>query len=179
MYTKSIKNKSLLFCILISVPLYSVFPEGMIEKQGEIKFRDFPWGTSIEEFVRKEGQPDEIEEKEDKILTYQNIKVAGYDAMMTASFSANELAGGAYAIKCETKESFQECSKDIDEKLSIMYGMNPAREDHDILKLSLWRYTGGIITLMTINNPDDDIGAVTIMYFSPALAREVLGSSGL
>ena len=164
-------KKSFLSLAILLFIVITVFSEGMIEKQGDVKFRDFSWGTSIEEFIKIEGQPDEtISENGNRILTYQNIKIARYDAVMDVYFGSSGLEMGVYNILFDKKEKAAICYNDLEEKLSDTYGLTMFSEDDGVV----WNFTTGLIVLIF----DEKDNSVIVMYMSPLMKKEFFESAG-
>jgi len=62
----------------IAILAFLLYIAGTVSGQ-EFTFRGLPWGSTVEDIIAKEGQPDSISDSQ---LIYQNKNVAGYNAML-------------------------------------------------------------------------------------------------
>ena len=99
------------------------------DKKEEIKFRDYDWGTSIDEIREKEITPSMVENKDyafiDNQLIIADQRIAGYKCAMLFRVNDNdELIGGQYILD-ETHSNEQQYYNDfmdLVEKLTSIYG---------------------------------------------------------
>ncbi|ULQ60152.1 hypothetical protein K7I13_02180 [Brucepastera parasyntrophica] len=162
------KKATVILLLLISA---KVFSEGMIEKQGEVKFRNFHWGTSIKEFIAKEGRPDDRtmvdETTQMKMLTYEDAELSGYSAEMYVCFIPSGLCAGIYTIQCKDEVDLDSTFRDLSSKLTILYGITLIDRDFIEEYMTAWLYTGGYIILLA----SDDEMTIALMYISPDAAK--------
>ena len=92
------------------------------EYQTDVVFHNFPWGTSLQEFKARMGEPVHIEEYNGlQSLIYENIDLLGYRAYIMVYFSQNGLEGGTYYF-INTISEYMKCYADIQTELLAMYG---------------------------------------------------------
>ena len=132
-------------------------------RERELTFRDFPWGTSKEEFIAKEGEPFErIKDISLEDLIYDNVIVSSYECVMVVRFLNNELIQGKYCLKLSSPESAKNCYDDLSEKLIFVYDTPDYAEDN-YFHSSFWNFTGGDISLSFI----EDFDFIGISYQDP------------
>ena len=109
--------------IILAVLLYIA---GTVSGQ-EFTFRGLPWGSTVEDIIAKEGQPDSNTHGQ---LIYQNQNVAGYNAMLLFYCSPPhsdiysekyELRIAQYTIGASNANS-EYVYNDLLDKLSALYG---------------------------------------------------------
>ncbi|ULQ59913.1 hypothetical protein K7I13_00770 [Brucepastera parasyntrophica] len=149
--------------LLLSVKAFS---EGMPEKQVEVKFRDFSWGTTMQDFIAKEGIPYKTENQDEfQSIKYEKIEVSGYETTMIAVFSLSRLVSGSYSIKCKNMRALNTIFDDLALKLSVVYGTPVSSGNTGKTKTVQWLYTDGYITLLA----NEREKKVVLLYMSPGL----------
>ena len=142
----------------------------------EISFRGFPWGTSMDEFVRRTGRPISREEINGLVsLAWENIEVNGYATYMIAYFSKKGLQGGTYYFLTYNMDELMRCYKEVQQELRDRYG--PTRLFNGIIRElrpyeSSWHLPGGYVYLKVNTRIGDP---VTLWYSSPELSRQLFG----
>jgi len=142
----------------------------------KIAFRDFPWGTSMEEFTAKMGKPVHREEINDlSSLIYENIEISGYETYMLVYFSKNGLEGGTYYFLTYSNDELMQCYTDLQKELIEKYG--PTFLCDGIIKErrpyeTSWQFDSGYIYLKVNTRLHEP---VTLWYSSPALTKKLTG----
>jgi hypothetical protein len=150
----------------------SVFSEENVE------FRNFPWGTSLEEFTAVMGEPVYREEADGLAsLVYENVEVSGFNTYMLAYFSESGLEGGTYYFLTENLDEIIDCYRQIQKELVEKYG--PTVLQDGIIRErrpyeTSWDLAGGYVYLKVNTRTNEP---VTLWYSSPALTRKLLGRS--
>jgi len=143
----------------------------------DVTFRDFAWGTSQEEFIRKMGNPISREEINGLTsLVWENIIVNGYKTYMLAYFSKDGLEGGTYYFLTNDLDELMRCYNDIRNELREKFG--PTRIFNGIIREMrpyhcVWDLPGGYVHLRVNTRQGDP---VTLWYSSPALTKQLTGS---
>jgi hypothetical protein len=171
---KPIKRAALaaIFCTISA----GAFPQEMPEYQTGVDFRGHVWGTSLEEFTAREGQPVSREERGGlSSLVYENVEVAGFKTFMLAYFSKSGLEGGTYYFLTESLDELMRCYREVQRGLIDRYG--PSKLMDGILREqrpydSSWKLAEGYIHL-SVNTRRND--PVTLWYSSPALTGKLFG----
>ncbi|MDR0877583.1 MAG: hypothetical protein LBN21_05985 [Treponema sp.] len=142
-----------------------------------IGFRDFPWGTSIEEFTASLGAPVSKESYDGLTsLAYENIEVSGYMTFMLVYFSKSGLEGGTYYFLTKDYTELMNCYRSIQLGLMDKYGITALFDE--ILKEvrpyeSAWNLADGYIHLKVNTRRNEPI---TLWYSSPSLTKKLLGT---
>jgi hypothetical protein len=143
-----------------------------------VGFRDFPWGTSMEEFTAEMGkQPISREEVDGLVsLAYENIEVSGFTTYMVVYFSKTGLEGGTYYFLTKDLDELMKCYLDIQKQLVNQYGPTVLM-DGIIREMrpyeTSWNLESGYIYLKVNTRRNEP---VTLWYSSPALTKRLLGS---
>jgi len=143
----------------------------------EVTFRDFPWGTSQEEFIRRMGNPVSREEINGlQSLMWENIDVSGYSTFMIAYFSGKGLEGGVYYFLTNTMDELMRCYSDMRQELRDRFG--PTHLFNGILRelrpyQCVWDLPGGFVHLRVNTRQGDP---VTLWYSSQDLMRQLTGN---
>jgi len=98
----------------------------------EFTFRGFPWGTTIEEIIAKEGEPDFINTYDNELkIVYDSKEMAGVMAEMALTFIANSLVRAEYAFILNNDESPRPINvfRSIEVNLKAFYGI-PNSQNH-------------------------------------------------
>ena len=75
-----------------------------------VSFRDFSWGTSMDDFIKKTGKPVSRETYNGLVsLAWENIDVNGYTTYMIAYFSKSGLQGGTYYFLTYDMDQLMRC----------------------------------------------------------------------
>jgi hypothetical protein len=109
----------IIFTLIISAALFA---------QGEtnVTFHNFPWGTNMETFIARVGNPVHIDEYNGfHSLVFENIPMAGFRAFMVAYFSQNGLEGGAYYFDTINLEELMMCYDAVQRELVAQYNPPP------------------------------------------------------
>ena len=159
--------------MVITVALYA-------EAQADVTFHNFPWGTSLQTFTSRMGNPAYVEEINGlRALVYDNIEVSGYQAFLIAYFSQTGLEGGTYYFDVLSYEERIQCYANIRRELLERYGSTHL---NDIFSStfremapyeSSWDLPSGYVHLKVDTRRNDP---VTLWFSSPALTRILFGS---
>jgi hypothetical protein len=153
------------------------------EEEITVKFHNFPWGTSIEAFKTRMGNPVHVETNNDfQSLVYENISVAGFRAFMVVYFSKKGLEGGAYYFDTINLEELMMCYTAVQNDLIAKYGAAPPPPAGRYEKLlaemrtyeSCWNLPSGYIHLKVNTRRNDP---VTLWISFPTLTGMLDGSS--
>jgi hypothetical protein len=109
---------------ILAVLLYIA---GTISGQ-EFTFRGLPWGSSVEDIIAKEGQPDF---NDDGYLSDRDVTISGYKARLSFYCwpSVHRLYMGRYEIK--NNDDPRNIYNALLDKLSLLYGQ-PVRETNTL-----------------------------------------------
>jgi hypothetical protein len=153
------------------------------EEEITVKFHNFPWGTNIEAFKAKMGNPVHVETNNGfQSLIYENISIAGYHAFMVVYFSGKGLEGGAYYFDTNNLEELMMCYTAVQNELIVQYGAAPPPPAGRYEKLlaemrtyeSCWNLPSGYIHLKVNTRRSDP---VTLWISFPTLTGMLDGSS--
>ena len=168
-----IKNLLLVCLFVVAFSVYAA----EVQSDVEVRFHDFPWGTSMEAFTSRMGRPAHIDEINGmRSLLYDNLIVSGYRTFMVAYFSERGLEGGVYYFHTFSLDELMECYRQIQSELLEKYGATPLR---DIIFRemrpyeSAWNLATGYIYL-NVNTRQNE--PVSVLFSSPALTRRMMGS---
>jgi len=143
-----------------------------------VTFHNFPWGTSLQEFTSRMGNPAYVEEVNGmRSLVYDKIFVSGYPVFMVAFFSQSGLEGGTYYFDTLSYEEMIKCYTDVRKELLDRYGsthLNDTIFRNEMAPYeSSWNLPTGYVHLKVDTRRNDP---VTLWYSSPALTRILFGS---
>jgi hypothetical protein len=153
------------------------------EEELTVKFHNFPWGTSIEAFKAKMGNPVHVETNNGfQSFVYEDISIAGYRAFMVVYFSKKGLEGGAYYFDTNNLEELMMCYTAVQDDLIVQYGAVPPPPAGRYEKLlsemrtyeSCWDLPSGYIHLKVNTRRSDP---VTLWISFPTLTGILDGSS--
>ena len=114
-------------CNMKKLPLFVIafFTAGFMyaQEKPDVVFHNFPWGTSLQAFKAKMGEPVHAEEVNGlQSIIYENVSVSGYKAFMIAYFSPNGLEGGTYYFNTVDPGNLTKCYSDMQAELLEKYG---------------------------------------------------------
>jgi hypothetical protein len=158
----------------VAPPAAAVPRAGTLPPVTTVEFRSFPWGTSMTDFIAKQGKPvhqDEIDGL--KSLIYENIEVSGYSAYMVVYFSKTGLAGGTYYFLTNDLDDLMKCYREVQQELLNRYGST--RLCDGIMRElrpyeSSWNLEGAYVYLKVNTRQGEP---VTLWYSSPALTKQL------
>ena len=165
-----------IFLLLILMPLICL-SANEANYETDVTFRDFPWGTSQQEFIKKMGNPVSKEEINGlSSLIWENIDVNGYTTYMLAYFSKKGLEGGTYYFLTYDMDQLMRCYSEI--RLELRERFGPTNLFNGILRelrpyQCVWDLPGGYVHLKVNTRQGDP---VTLWYSSPDLTRQVMGN---
>ena len=114
----------LITALLITTALFAQPAQSANETA--MSFHSFSWGTSIDAFKARMGNPVHVEEAGGfQSLIYENVPMAGFRAFMVAYFSKNGLEGGAYYFNTNNLEELMRCYESVQKELVALLGPTP------------------------------------------------------
>ena len=174
-----------LLLLVILFPLAFLYAQNKDRKPVEpvvyetnVTFRDFPWGTSIDEVTKKMGKPISREDVNGLVsLIWENIDVNGYMTYMIAYFSRSGLQGGTYYFLTYDMDELMRCYSEIRLQLRDRFG--PTVLYNGILRElrpyeCSWDLPGGYVHLKVNTRQGDP---VTLWFSSPELTRQITGGN--
>jgi len=172
----TMKKITLIFIILLTAA--ALFAQNRTQPATvNVSFHNFAWGTSMDAFKSKMGNPVHIEEVNGlQSLIYDNISMTGYSVYMIAYFSQSGLEGGAYYFLTTSVEELMKCYTDVQNELLAQYGPTLLKE---VLLREMrpyetsWDLSSGYIHLRV--NTRQWSEPVTLWYSSPELTRRLRG----
>ena len=160
--------------LFIAMAMYS---QNNASSEVNVTFHNFPWGTSLQEFISRMGNPAYVEEVNGlRSLVYENIEVSGYPVFLIAYFSQNGLEGGTYYFNTLSYDELIQCYNNIRRELLARYGstyLNDTVFKEMAPYESSWNLPNGYVHLKVDTRRNDP---VTLWYSSPALTRLLFGS---
>jgi len=148
-----------LLSFLLSAALYA-------QTESNINFHSFAWGTSVNTFRARMGNPAFIDNSGMfQALLYENVPMAGYRAYMVAYFSANGLEGGMYYFDNPDILETMKCYDAVQKELVAHFGPTPpppAGRYEEILREmrvyeTCWILPGGYIHLKVNLRSNDPV----------------------
>jgi len=148
-----------------------------------VSFHNFQWGTTMDAFKAKMGNPVHTEEINGlHSLIYENIEVSGYRTFMIVYFSGAGLEGGTYYFYTSSLEDTTRCFTILQRELMAKFGPTliyepeisgtvPMRERR-VYETS-WNLPNGYVYLKANRSTNDPIA---LWYSSPALTKRLQGS---
>ena len=166
-------------------------PNEPIVYETNVTFRDFAWGTSMDDVIKKMGSPVSREEVDGLVsLIWENVEVNGYMTYMLAFFSRSGLQGGTYYFVTYDIDELMRCYSELQNELLERYGptnlqkilvdrFDPASLLETITRElrpyeSCWDLSGGYVHLKVNTRQGDP---VTLWFCSPELARQISGDT--
>jgi len=148
-----------------------------------VSFHNFQWGTTVEAFKAKMGNPVHTEEFDGlQSLIYENIVVSGYHTFMIVYFSRSGLEGGTYYFYTSSVEETTQCFTILQRELMAKFGPaivyepeisgNVPMRERRVYETS-WNLPNGYVYLKANRSTNDPIA---LWYSSPALTRKLRGS---
>ncbi|MDR0455588.1 MAG: hypothetical protein LBH20_02760 [Treponema sp.] len=173
--------KKFLFMFLLPLAVLSAADknnkvEEPVSYETNVTFRDFSWGTSMADVVKKMGKPVSREEVNGLTsLVWENVEVNGYTTYMLAYFSKSGLQGGTYYFLTYTMDELMRCYSEVRQELRDRFG--PTYLFDGIIRElrpyeSSWNLPGGYVYLKVNTRQGDP---VTLWYSSPELTKKVFG----
>ena len=171
--------------LIFLLPLFTVYPadknqdsEEAVVYQTDVTFRDFAWGTSMDDVIKKMGSPVSREEINGLVsLVWENIEVNGYMTYMLAYFSKSGLQGGTYYFLTRDMDDLMRCYSEIRQELRDRFG--PTYLFNGIIRElrpyeCSWDLSGGYVYLKVNTRQGDP---VTLWFSSPELTRQIFGET--
>ena len=158
------------------LPLAVLTAEETVMYDTNVGFRGFPWGTSMDEVIKKMGRPVSRDEINGLVsLVWENVDVSGFTTYMLAYFSPKGLQGGTYYFITYTMDDIIRCYSGMQKELRERFGPTYLY-DGIIRELrpyeSSWELAGGYVYLMV----NARLGVpVTLWYSSPELTKQIFG----
>ena len=152
------------------------------QNEVSVRFHNFPWGTSIETFRARMGNPAHIDEANGfQSLIYANIPISGFSAFMVVYFSQNGLEGGTYYFDTNNLEELMHCYAAVQRELVAQYGPTPPAPAgrYDVLLREMriyetcWDLPSGYVHLKVNTRSNDP---VTLWISGPDFTRMLDGS---
>jgi hypothetical protein len=152
--------------------------EDTFKYETNVTFQNFPWGTSMDDVIKKMGKPISREEINGLVsLAWEKIDVGEYSTYMLAYFSKSGLQAGTYYFLTYDIDHLMRCYSEMRQELLTRFG--PTRL-YDIISRELrpyessWNLPGGYIYL-NVNTRQGE--PVTLWYSSPELTKQLFGDT--
>ena len=147
----------------------------------EVLFHNFAWGTSLQEFTSKMGNPAHVDAINGlQSLVYDNLIVSGYPVFLIAYFSQNGLEGGTYYFNTHSLDELMSCYTQVQRELLDTYGYtNKTLTLFDEISREMrpyetsWNLSSGYVYLKVNTRQNEP---VSLWFSSPALTRQLFGS---
>ncbi|MCL2759916.1 MAG: hypothetical protein FWD22_06850 [Treponema sp.] len=169
--------------IIIAILLTTVMSTALYaNEEVSVVFHNFPWGTSLEVFKAKMGNPVHTEEANGfQSLIYENVPMAGFRAFVVAYFSRNGLEGGTYYFNTNSLEELMMCYANVQRELVEQYGPTPPAPAGRFEALlsemrpyeTCWNLSSGYVHLKVNTRTSDP---VTLWISGPTLTKMLDGS---
>ena len=166
------KKLLVVFVLLIAPVLYA-------QANTEVNFHGFSWGTSLQEFKAKMGNPAHVDEIDGlQSLVYDNLNISGYPVFMLVYFSRNGLEGGTYYFHTFSLDELMKCYTDVQKELLAKYG--PTNLCDGIIKEmrpyeTSWENLDNGYIYLKVNTRQNE--PVTLWFSSPALTQRLTGKA--
>jgi hypothetical protein len=166
------------YLLIFLFPLAVLAAEEPVVYETDVNFRGFPWGTSMDEVIKKMGKPVSRETVDGLVsLVWDNVEVSGFNSYMIAYFSPKGLQGGTYYFVTYTIDDIIKCYGGLQMELYNRFGRTNLF-DEAIKELrpyeSSWNLPGGYVYLMV----NARLGVpVTLWYSSPELSKKIFGQT--
>ena len=164
-----------LITLLLTNALYT-------QNERAVTFHNFAWGTSLEAFKARMGNPSFVEGSGGfQSLIYENVPIADNRALMVAYFSHNGLEGGMYYFNASGLGEIMMCYDSVQKELVTLYGTPPpapaGRYEALLREMrayeSCWILPGGYIHLKVNTRTGDP---VTLWISFPTLTAILDGA---
>ena len=168
----TIKKLLIIYALIIAPVLYA-------QTDVDVHFHGFPWGTSLQDFKAKMGNPVFTEEIDGlQSLVYDNLIISGYQAFMLAYFSQNGLEGGTYYFHTFSLDELMSCYTDVQKELLETFG--PTNLCDGIIKEmrpyeTSWENLRSGYVYLKVNTRQNE--PVTLWYSSPAFTQKLTGKT--
>jgi hypothetical protein len=174
MYQEYTIKKLLLVLIF---PFASLFAS---EFETNVSFHNFSWGTGMDEFIKKTGNPVSREEINGLVcLAWENIDVNGYPTCMVAYFSRSGLQGGTYYFLTRDMDELNRCYNEMQQVLLDRYGPAELLQFDNIQNIrdlrpyeSAWGLSGGYVHLKVNTRKGEPLA---LWFSSRELSRQLFG----
>ena len=152
------------------------------QRETTVTFHNFPWGTSIDAFKARMGNPVHTDVVNGfQSLIYENISVSGFRAFMVAYFSTNGLEGGTYYFDTNSLDELANCYEALQKELIATLGPTPpppAGLYEELLRErrtyeTSWKLPSGYVYLKVNTRTNEP---VTLWISFPTLTKMLNGS---
>jgi hypothetical protein len=150
--------------------------DDLVTYETDLTFRNLPWGTSMEEVIKKMGKPISQSEINGLVsLAWEKIDVGAYSTYMLAYFSKSGLQAGTYYFLTYDMDQLMRCYSEMRQELLGRFGPTQL---YDIISRELrpyessWNLPGGYVYL-NVNTRKGE--PVTLWYSSPELTKQLFG----
>ena len=170
--------KRIVCLLFLLLPLAVLVAEEPAVYETDVNFHGFAWGTSMDEVIKKLGQPISRETVDGLVsLVWENVKVSGFTSYMIAYFSPSGLQGGTYYFVTYTMDDIIKCYGTLQRELYNRFGKTNLFEE--IIREmrpyeSSWNLPGGYVFLMV--NARQGV-PVTLWFSSPELSKKIFGQT--
>jgi len=174
MYWGYVLKKLFITCAICAL---LIAPAIYAQNDDTVSFHNFSWGTSLQDFKAKMGEPVHVETNNGlQSIIYDNIIVSGFPVFLLAYFSQNGLEGGTYYFHTFSMEELMRCYSQIQGELLEQFG--PTKLFDGIIREmrpyeSSWNLPGGYVYLKVNTRQNEP---VMLWYSSPALTKRLFGS---
>jgi len=170
------KKLPLIICLLLVTA--ALYAQNNTTTEANVTFHNFPWGTSLQTFIARMGDPAYVEEVNGvRSLLYDKIYVSGYPVFLVAYFSSSGLVGGTYYFDTVTYEGKIACYTNMRIELLARYGstyLNDTVLRYEMAPYeSVWNLPSGYVKLKIDTR---SIDPVTLWFSSPAYTNLLFGS---
>ena len=135
----------------------------------EFTFRGFPWGSTVEDIIAKEGQPDRYSNLDDLrgYCDYYDVEIFSYKADLFFAFRDHKLVRANYQIISSGSSSY-DIYNDFLYKLGLLYGMPVKETNTSHIYEYYWVVAKSQITLRLAISRDHK-ARIAIVYESPEI----------
>jgi hypothetical protein len=175
----SIVIKKYIFVLIMPLVILGANPGDSQESEvseTNVSFHNFPWGTSIDDVIKKMGKPISREHINGlESVIWEGVIVKGYTTYMLAYFSKTGLQGGTYYFLTYSQDELMRCYSELRQDLRNLYG--PTHLFDRIIKEMRpyecsWTLPGGYVYLKVNTRLGEPI---TLWYSSPELTKQMFG----
>ena len=163
--------------MLVLLPLFSLSAQTPVVYETEVSFRNFTWGTSEEDVIKKMGQPISREAHNEMVsLVWENVPFGEYITYTIAYFSKSGLQAGIYYFVTNNLDHLGRCFTALRQELKNRYGPTLYMYEGVVRELRLyecsWNLPGGYIYLKTNTRQGEP---VSLWYSSPEFTKQLFG----